>query len=115
MRPGGGASEQRWPPAPPPKRLVSPETSRIGAPSAPAGTGRVASRVSGADERRSDIAREPIPLLQDPEDPARHEEHDQDDDRAEKDLVEVQEPRPDKLLEDEQRRRAENRPPDRPL
>src|SRR3989304_4417040 len=114
MRPGARASEQRLTAVTPPKRLLSSVTSRIGAPSAPAGTGRVASRVSGADERRSDIAGEPIPLLQDPEDPARHEEHDQDDDRAEEDLVEGQESRPDKLLEDKQRRRPEDRPPDRP-
>src|SRR5215831_15647126 len=92
MRPGSSASETRFTAATPPKRLTTPFTSRIGA--------------------TSDRSGQAVPLLQNAEDAARHQQHDGHDDRAEEQLMEIDELRPDHLLHAEQERRAEHWAPD---
>src|SRR5437867_2457877 len=94
MRPGWRASEQRFTAVTPPNRLVTSRSSSTGGPAA------------------SDIAGKTVPLLQHPEDAPRQEQDHQHDDGAEEELVDVEEPGPDQLLDDEQAHRPEHRAPD---
>src|ERR1700675_1152169 len=96
MRPGSSASETRLTAATPPKRFTTERISRMGA-IALDGPGQV------------------VLLLEHAQDPAGHQEHHPHDDRPEEELVEVDEARPHHLLEGEEQRGAEHRPPDRAL
>src|SRR6266581_6056180 len=92
--PGASARETRFTAATPPKRLTRCSTSRIGTVAI------------------SDRPRQVVLLLEDAEDPARHHEHHGDDDGAEQELVKVDEPGPDHLLNAEEQHGAEDRAPD---
>src|SRR5262244_4393605 len=63
----------------------------------------------------SDGARQVVFLLEHAEDAPRHEEDHRDDDGAEEELVEIDEARPDHLLEGEEEHGAQHGAPDRPL
>src|SRR5262245_3375771 len=103
MRPGSSASDTWLTAVTPPNRLTTRSSSRRG------GT------VDGGMGGPLDRPRQAVLLLEHPEDAARHQQHDADYDGAEQELVEVDELGPHELLQDEEQRRAEHRPPDRAL
>src|SRR6266581_3095465 len=100
MRPGSSASETPLTAATPPKRFTIERISRMGAI-------RLANPLDGPGQV--------VLLLEHAQDSTGHQEHHPHDDRAEEELVEVDETCPHHLLEGKEHRGAEHRSPDRPL